>query len=46
MPDVAAQIKSAGFELGGMPPAQFGDYVKAELAKWGKVIQEAGIKGE
>ncbi len=46
MPEVAAQIQGAGFELGGMPPAQFSDYVKAEVRKWGAVIREAGIKGE
>jgi tripartite-type tricarboxylate transporter receptor subunit TctC len=45
-PDVAAQLQTAGFELGGMPPAQFGDYIKAEIRKWGVVIREAGIKGE
>ena len=46
MPDVAAQIQTAGFELGGMPPAQFSDYLNAEIRKWSVVIREAGIKGE
>ena len=45
-PEVAAQIQNAGFELGGMPPAQFGAYIDKEIRKWGAVIREAGIKGE
>jgi len=45
-PEVSAQIQTAGFELGGMPPAQFSDYIKAEMKKWDAVIKEAGIKGE
>jgi tripartite-type tricarboxylate transporter receptor subunit TctC len=46
MPDVAAQIESAGFEVGGIPPAEFARYIDRELQKWGAVIKEAGIKAE
>lgn len=46
IPEVAAQIQGAGFEVGGMPPAQFRNQVVAEIRKWAAVIREAGIKGE
>jgi hypothetical protein len=29
-----------------MTPAEFGPYIVAETAKWGKVIKEANIKAE
>jgi tripartite-type tricarboxylate transporter receptor subunit TctC len=46
MPDVAKRIESFGLEPNGLPPQEFSDYIRAELAKWGKVIREAGIKPE
>lgn len=51
--EVAAILRSAemqddsvnlGYELGGEPPQEFAAFVRAEIAKWGKVINEAGIK--
>ena len=27
-----------------MTPAQFGDFMEKELAKWGRVVKEGGIK--
>ena len=35
---------SQGAATGGQPPAEFAAYVKAEIAKWGKVVRDAGIK--
>jgi tripartite-type tricarboxylate transporter receptor subunit TctC len=46
MPDVAARIQAAGFEVSGMTPAEFAQYIDRELRKWGAVIREAGIKAE
>ena len=46
MPDVAKRIESFGLEPNGLPPQEFSAYIRAELAKWGKVIREAGIKPE
>ncbi|MDB5921273.1 MAG: hypothetical protein JWN13_209 [Betaproteobacteria bacterium] len=46
MPEVAAQIEAAGFEVNGLPPRDLARYIDAELKKWGAVIKEAGIKGE
>ena len=27
-------------------PEEFGAFIKSEMAKWGKLIKDAGIKGE
>lgn len=35
-----------GAEPGGEPPEVFADFIRAEHAKWGKVIREANIKIE
>jgi tripartite-type tricarboxylate transporter receptor subunit TctC len=35
---------SQGATVGGMPPAEFEQLVKSEIAKWGKVVKDAGIK--
>ncbi len=29
-----------------MSPAEFGAFIATELAKWGRVVKEAGIKAE
>ena len=46
MPDVSDRITAMGFEVGGMKPQQTTSFIADEIAKWGKVIQEGGIKGE
>jgi len=38
--------QNLGYELGGEAPQEFGNYVRAEIQKWGKVIKDAGIKIE
>ena len=44
--DVQDRLRDQGYEPVGSTPAQFGAYIKSELAKWTKVIRNAGIKGE
>jgi tripartite-type tricarboxylate transporter receptor subunit TctC len=44
MPDIKDIWATQGADLGGMPPAEFDKLVKSEIAKWGKVVKEAGIK--
>ena len=39
-------LLAQGAETAATTPAEFGAFVKAEIAKWGKVIKEAGIKAE
>ena len=40
----AARVE--GSSIVGGPPSQFGEYLKAEYAKYGKLVRDAGIKGE
>jgi tripartite-type tricarboxylate transporter receptor subunit TctC len=42
-PDVKDKVLALGFEPSGMTPAEFDAYIKAEIAKWRKVIDNAGI---
>ncbi len=45
-PDVIAQFDKQGMAPVGSQPAQFGEYLKAEIDRWAKVIKDAGIKPE
>ena len=45
-PDVRDRLRDLGYEPVGSAPAQFAEYITAELAKWTKVIKGAGIKPE
>jgi tripartite-type tricarboxylate transporter receptor subunit TctC len=44
--DTREKLGAQGFEPVGNTPAEFGAYIKSEIAKWGRVIREAGIKAE
>ena len=44
MPDVAEKLSSLGAEIVGSTPEEFGIYLKAEIAKWGKVAHDNNIK--
>ena len=43
LPDVRERLAGLGFEAIPSTPDQFGDYIKAEIPKWAKVIKEANI---
>ncbi len=43
---VADRMAAAGLEPIGDTPAEFAQYLKAEAAKWGRLIKAAGIKAE
>ena len=45
-PDVAARLFDGGFDAGAMTPKETTAFIDAEMKKWGKLIREAGIKGE
>ncbi len=46
-PDIRNRFASQGVELqASTTPGEFTAYIKAEYAKWAKVINEAGIKAE
>jgi len=42
-PDMQKRMLSHGWESVGSTPEQFGAYVKADTARWTKVIKDAGI---
>jgi len=43
-PDVKEQVAAAGSDIIGGVPEQFSTFIRAEIAKWGKVISDTGIK--
>jgi tripartite-type tricarboxylate transporter receptor subunit TctC len=43
-PDVVERLASQGAEPVAGSPAEFGAYIKAETAKYAKLIKAAGIK--
>ena len=45
-PDVQARLAEMGVEVAGGPPEQLGEFQKAEIAKWAKVVKTAGVKVE
>lgn len=46
MPDVQARLRNMGVEPDGRGPEAFAEFQRSEVAKWGKVIREAGIQAE
>jgi tripartite-type tricarboxylate transporter receptor subunit TctC len=42
-PVIRNQMISTGADVGGERPEEFAAFIRAELAKWGKVIRDAGI---
>jgi tripartite-type tricarboxylate transporter receptor subunit TctC len=43
-PDLKRIWSEQGADAGGMPPAEMEKLVKAEVAKWAKVVKDAGAK--
>jgi tripartite-type tricarboxylate transporter receptor subunit TctC len=43
LPDVKEKCAQLGFDVVANSPAEFGAYIKADVEKWGKVINEAKI---
>ena len=46
LPDVRAKLEAAGIEIQGGTPQEDATVIKSDLAKWGKVVKEAGIQAE
>ena len=44
MPDIRGRHAEAGSTMMGGTPEQFQDYLQSELAKFGKLVREAGIR--
>src|SRR5262245_54355598 len=45
-PDLKAKLGPQGIELLTNSPADFARFVREDNARWGKIIKEAGIKGD
>lgn len=45
-PEMKERLATVGFEAVGSTPAEFATRIKAEIAKWGKVIKDANIKAQ
>jgi tripartite-type tricarboxylate transporter receptor subunit TctC len=43
-PDVRARFAAIGVDVVGNTSEEFAAQIKAEIAKWGKVIRDANIK--
>jgi tripartite-type tricarboxylate transporter receptor subunit TctC len=45
-PDMLERVAALGYEPMASSPREFGEFIKAELAKWAKVARESGAKAE
>jgi tripartite-type tricarboxylate transporter receptor subunit TctC len=45
-PAVQKKFRNVGFEGFSSTPDQLGDFIKVQLAKWGKMVSDAGIQPE
>jgi len=45
-PEIKARIADLGFEAFSSTPEELGEFVKVQLAKWTKMIRDAGIEPE
>ncbi len=45
-PDVSEKMKAQLFDLRSSTPESFAELIKSDIAKWGKVVRDAGIKPE
>ncbi len=41
-PELQPQFRVAGVEAAVIPPKEFGDFLRAEYEKWGKVVRDTG----
>jgi tripartite-type tricarboxylate transporter receptor subunit TctC len=46
LPDVKERIESLAGEAGGNRPEEFGAYIRDQLARMGKLVKDADLKGE
>jgi tripartite-type tricarboxylate transporter receptor subunit TctC len=46
MPDVRERFLAQGVEPLGSTPEQFADHIRSQMAKWSRVVRDAGVKAE
>jgi tripartite-type tricarboxylate transporter receptor subunit TctC len=45
-PEVRAKLAAQGAEPLGSTPEEYGAYIRKEIDRWGKVVQQSGVKAE
>jgi tripartite-type tricarboxylate transporter receptor subunit TctC len=45
-PDIQAKFKNVGFEGFSSTADEFGDFIKVQLGKWGKMVKDANIQSD
>jgi tripartite-type tricarboxylate transporter receptor subunit TctC len=45
-PDIKSKLANVGFEAFSSSPTEFGDFIRVQLGKWGKMVKDAGIQPE
>jgi len=45
-PETKAKFRNVGFEGFSSTPDEFGDFIKVQLGKWGKMIKDANIQSD
>jgi tripartite-type tricarboxylate transporter receptor subunit TctC len=45
-PEIKTKFADQGADVASDTPEQFAAYIKSEIAKWGKLIKELGVKSE
>jgi tripartite-type tricarboxylate transporter receptor subunit TctC len=45
-PEVRAKLALQGAEPLGSTPEEYGAYIRKEIDRWGKVVQQSGVKAE
>jgi tripartite-type tricarboxylate transporter receptor subunit TctC len=45
-PDIKGKLGNVGFEAFSSSPTEFGDFIRVQLGKWGKMVKDAGIQPE
>jgi tripartite-type tricarboxylate transporter receptor subunit TctC len=45
-PEMGKRLETEGAKFSPMSQAQFAEFQRNELARWGKIIREAGIKAD
>ncbi len=44
LPEVRERFQAMGIEIAGNSPGEFAAFMRAETAKWGKIVKESGAK--
>jgi len=44
LPDVAEKLNGMGLQAAAMSPAQFGDFIRSEIANYARIIKAANIR--